>query len=130
MKRAVLSTDLHVSLPEKNLHKNTCNVLLMTDGSCSIYKQQLTSVAPDSITEDSPCFSLTFCKSFSFHQVILWGRTEKCLKETSEEISLSGTECHYFLCDVANREEVYKQAKVVREKVRRAVSYSERYSST
>lgn len=51
-------------------------------------------------------------------QVILWGRTEKCLKETAEEISLSGTECHYFLCDVANREEVYKQAKVVREKVR------------
>lgn len=50
-------------------------------------------------------------------KVILWGRTEKCLKETAEEITLSGTECHYFLCDVANREEVYKQAKVVREKV-------------
>ncbi|KAI3369795.1 hypothetical protein L3Q82_024623 [Scortum barcoo] len=49
-------------------------------------------------------------------KVILWGRTEKCLKETAEEICLSGTECHYFLCDVANREEVYKQAKVVREK--------------
>lgn len=49
--------------------------------------------------------------------MILWGRTEKCLKETAEEISHSGTECHYFLCDVANREEVYKQAKVVREKV-------------
>uniref|UniRef100_G3NKP2 Short-chain dehydrogenase/reductase 3 n=1 Tax=Gasterosteus aculeatus aculeatus TaxID=481459 RepID=G3NKP2_GASAC len=49
--------------------------------------------------------------------VILWGRTEKCLKETAEEISLSGTECHYLVCDVANREEVYKQAKVVREKV-------------
>lgn len=29
-----------------------------------------------------------------------------------------GTECHYFMCDVANREEVYKQAKVVREKVK------------
>lgn len=52
-----------------------------------------------------------------FCQVIFWGRTEKCLKETAEEISLSGTECHYFLCDVANREEVYKQAMVVREKV-------------
>lgn len=51
-------------------------------------------------------------------QVILWGRTEKCLKETAEEISLSGTDCQYFLCDVANREEVYRQAKVVREKVR------------
>ncbi|XP_030632818.1 short-chain dehydrogenase/reductase 3b [Chanos chanos] len=50
-------------------------------------------------------------------KLILWGRTEKCLKETCEEINLSGTECHYFLCDVANREEVYKQAKVVREKV-------------
>lgn len=50
--------------------------------------------------------------------MILWGRTEKCLKETAEEITLSGTECHYFVCDVANREEVYKQAKVVREKVR------------
>jgi short-chain dehydrogenase/reductase-3 len=50
--------------------------------------------------------------------VILWGRTERCLKETCEEISLTtGVECHYFLCDVANREEVYKQAKVVREKV-------------
>lgn len=50
-------------------------------------------------------------------KVILWGRTEKCLKDTAEEIRLSGTECHYFLCDVANREEVYKQAKVLREKV-------------
>lgn len=48
----------------------------------------------------------------------MWGRTERCLKETAEEISLAGTECHYFVCDVANREEVYKQAKVVREKVR------------
>ena len=52
-----------------------------------------------------------------FLQVILWGRTEKCLKDTATEISLSGTECHYFLCDVANREEVYRQAKVLREKV-------------
>ncbi|KAG7478405.1 hypothetical protein MATL_G00080740 [Megalops atlanticus] len=51
------------------------------------------------------------------HKLILWGRTEKCLKETCEEISLSGTECHYFLCDVGNREEVYQQAKLVREKV-------------
>ncbi|KAI7795121.1 short-chain dehydrogenase/reductase 3b [Triplophysa rosa] len=50
-------------------------------------------------------------------KIILWGRTEKCLKEACEEITTMGTECHYFVCDVANREEVYKQAKVVREKV-------------
>lgn len=50
--------------------------------------------------------------------MILWGRTEKTLKETAEEIALSGTESHYFQCDVANKEEVYKQAKLVREKVR------------
>ncbi|XP_051957905.1 short-chain dehydrogenase/reductase 3b [Xyrauchen texanus] len=50
-------------------------------------------------------------------KLILWGRTEKCLQEACEEIGLLGTECHYFVCDVANREEVYKQAKVVREKV-------------
>ncbi|XP_063070904.1 short-chain dehydrogenase/reductase 3b [Engraulis encrasicolus] len=50
-------------------------------------------------------------------KLILWGRTEKCLKEAAEEICQSGTECHYFICDVANREEVYRQAKVVREKV-------------
>uniref|UniRef100_A0A8C2JDM5 Short-chain dehydrogenase/reductase 3 n=1 Tax=Cyprinus carpio TaxID=7962 RepID=A0A8C2JDM5_CYPCA len=50
-------------------------------------------------------------------KLILWGRTEKCLKEACEDIALMGTECHYFVCDVANREEVYKQAKVVREKV-------------
>ncbi|KPP77113.1 short-chain dehydrogenase/reductase 3-like [Scleropages formosus] len=49
--------------------------------------------------------------------VILWGRTERCLKETCEEISLMGTECHYFVCDVGNREEVYQQAKALREKV-------------
>lgn len=60
--------------------------------------------------------------------MILWGRTEKCLKETAEEISVSGTECHYFLCDVANREEVYKQAKVVREKVHQFL-YSEAFSA-
>ncbi|XP_077059739.1 short-chain dehydrogenase/reductase 3b [Siphateles boraxobius] len=59
-------------------------------------------------------------KEFAFRgakKLILWGRTEKCLKEACEEITLMGTECHYFVCDVANREEVYKQAKVVREKV-------------
>lgn len=50
-------------------------------------------------------------------KLILWGRTEKCLKETAEEIRMAGTECHYFVCDVANREEVYQQAKAVREKV-------------
>ncbi|XP_054857565.1 short-chain dehydrogenase/reductase 3 [Eublepharis macularius] len=50
-------------------------------------------------------------------KVILWGRTEKCLKETTEEIRAMGTECHYFICDVGNREEVYQQAKAVREKV-------------
>ncbi|KAA0707636.1 Short-chain dehydrogenase/reductase 3 [Triplophysa tibetana] len=50
-------------------------------------------------------------------KLILWGRTEKCLKEACEEITTMGTECHYFVCDVANREEVYKQAMVVREKV-------------
>lgn len=50
-------------------------------------------------------------------QIILWGRTEKCLKETMEEIRMMGTECHYFICDVGNREEVYQQAKAVREKV-------------
>ncbi|XP_077314501.1 short-chain dehydrogenase/reductase 3 [Lithobates pipiens] len=50
-------------------------------------------------------------------KVIIWGRTEKCLKETAEEIRQRGTECHYFVCDVGNREEVYQQAKSVREKV-------------
>lgn len=30
---------------------------------------------------------------------------------------MMGTECHYFICDVGNREEVYQQAKAVREKV-------------
>lgn len=38
-----------------------------------------------------------------------------------------GTECHYFVCDVANREEVYKQAKVVREKVCPIISYPEEF---
>ncbi|NXF55771.1 DHRS3 reductase, partial [Oceanites oceanicus] len=38
-------------------------------------------------------------------KIILWGRTEKCLKETTEEIRMMGTECHYFICDVGNREE-------------------------
>lgn len=63
--------------------------------------------------------SSTLTKSFLL-QIILWGRTEKCLKETTEEIRMMGTECHYFICDVGNREEVYRQAKAVREKVGRA----------
>ncbi|XP_035977104.1 short-chain dehydrogenase/reductase 3 isoform X1 [Halichoerus grypus] len=50
-------------------------------------------------------------------KIVLWGRTEKCLKETMEEIRQMGTECHYFICDVGNREEVYQTAKAVREKV-------------
>nr|XP_058901810.1 short-chain dehydrogenase/reductase 3 isoform X1 [Kogia breviceps] len=54
---------------------------------------------------------------FSAPPIVLWGRTEKCLKETTEEIRQMGTECHYFICDVGNREEVYQTAKAVREKV-------------
>lgn len=61
--------------------------------------------------------SLLFTDAIVFLQIILWGRTEKCLKETTEEIRATGTECHYFICDVGNREEVYRQAKAVREKV-------------
>lgn len=38
-----------------------------------------------------------------------------------------GTECHYFVCDVANREEVYKQAKIVREKVCPIILYPEEF---
>ncbi|MEE6483515.1 hypothetical protein FKM82_013580 [Ascaphus truei] len=50
-------------------------------------------------------------------KIILWGRTDKCLMETAEEIKQMGSECYYFICDVGNREEVYQQAKAVREKV-------------
>ncbi|NWI05291.1 DHRS3 reductase, partial [Tichodroma muraria] len=47
-------------------------------------------------------------------QIILWGRTEKCLKETTEEIRMMGTECHYFICDVGNREEErYRLSQVI-----------------
>jgi hypothetical protein len=60
------------------------------------------------------CLSRAVIHSF---QIVLWGRTEKCLKETTEEIRQLGTECHYFICDVGNREEVYQTAKAVREKV-------------
>uniref|UniRef100_J3S555 Short-chain dehydrogenase/reductase 3 n=1 Tax=Crotalus adamanteus TaxID=8729 RepID=J3S555_CROAD len=50
-------------------------------------------------------------------KIILWGRTEKCLQEATQEIGAMGAEGHYFVCDIANREEVYQQAKAVREKV-------------
>uniref|UniRef100_A0A8C5WRR7 Short-chain dehydrogenase/reductase 3 n=1 Tax=Laticauda laticaudata TaxID=8630 RepID=A0A8C5WRR7_LATLA len=50
-------------------------------------------------------------------KIVLWGRTEKCLREATQEVQAMGTEGHYFICDVANREEVYRQAKAVREKV-------------
>ncbi|XP_041062556.1 short-chain dehydrogenase/reductase 3-like isoform X1 [Carcharodon carcharias] len=50
-------------------------------------------------------------------KIIIWGRTEECLKEACEEIRSLGVECHYFVCDVGNKEEVYQQAKAVREKV-------------
>lgn len=73
--------------------------------------------------------SFLIVKNLFVCKVILWGRTEKCLKETAEEISLSGAECHYFVCDVANREEVYKQAKVVREKVQYLSIYEWNYCS-
>ncbi|MEE6483516.1 hypothetical protein FKM82_013580 [Ascaphus truei] len=53
----------------------------------------------------------------NIYDIILWGRTDKCLMETAEEIKQMGSECYYFICDVGNREEVYQQAKAVREKV-------------
>ena len=61
--------------------------------------------------------AITCSAPLSSFQIVLWGRTEKCLKETTEEIRQMGTECHYFICDVGNREEVYQTAKAVREKV-------------
>ncbi|KAL7978593.1 hypothetical protein Chor_005575 [Crotalus horridus] len=45
------------------------------------------------------------------------GARKKCLQEATQEIGAMGAEGHYFVCDVANREEVYQQAKAVREKV-------------
>ncbi|XP_012662804.1 short-chain dehydrogenase/reductase 3 isoform X2 [Otolemur garnettii] len=62
-------------------------------------------------------------------KIVLWGRTEKCLKETTEEIQQMGTECHYFICDVGNREEVYQTAKAVREKNSPAVALSPSHKS-
>ncbi|XP_072334511.1 short-chain dehydrogenase/reductase 3b isoform X2 [Scyliorhinus torazame] len=53
-------------------------------------------------------------------KIIIWGRTEKCLKEACDEIRSLGVECHYFVCDVGNKEAVYQQAKAVREKTTKA----------
>lgn len=63
-------------------------------------------------------------------KLVLWGRTEKCLKETTEEIRQMGTECHYFICDVGNREEVYQMAKAVREKVSQPLPATEARDSS
>ncbi|GCC35156.1 short-chain dehydrogenase/reductase 3-like [Chiloscyllium punctatum] len=60
--------------------------------------------------------ALEFAKQGA-RKIIIWGRTERCLKEACEEIQSLGVECHYFVCDVGNKEEVYQQAKAVREKV-------------
>ncbi|XP_068172480.1 short-chain dehydrogenase/reductase 3b [Antennarius striatus] len=111
--------------------RSTWRVLLFpVQMFCSIVRAGLLSVLPRSrkdltqdlvlVTGGGRGIGRHLAKEFArqgCRKVILWGRTEKCLKETAEEISLSGTECHYFVCDVANREEVYKQAKAVREKV-------------
>ncbi|KAF7237606.1 Short-chain dehydrogenase/reductase 3, partial [Varanus komodoensis] len=67
--------------------------------------------------DKAACKNIRKRKASKTCKIIIWGRTEKYLKETTEEIRAMGTECHYFICDVGNREEVYRQAKAVREKV-------------
>ena len=69
------------------------------------------------MNHDRFLYDHVFSTAILSFQIVLWGRTEKCLKETTEEIRQMGTECHYFICDVGNREEVYQTAKAVREKV-------------
>ncbi|XP_006005249.1 short-chain dehydrogenase/reductase 3b [Latimeria chalumnae] len=89
---------------------------------CLLFPARLRDLAGDTvlITGGGRGIGRHIAKEFAKQgakRVIIWGRTEKCLKETSEEIKMTGTECHYFVCDVGNREEVYQQAKAVREKV-------------
>ncbi|XP_032824210.1 short-chain dehydrogenase/reductase 3 [Petromyzon marinus] len=50
-------------------------------------------------------------------KVVLWGRTESCLRDACHAVRSLGTECHYTVCDVANREQVYREARAVRDKV-------------
>uniref|UniRef100_A0A8C4WQJ4 Short-chain dehydrogenase/reductase 3 n=1 Tax=Eptatretus burgeri TaxID=7764 RepID=A0A8C4WQJ4_EPTBU len=50
-------------------------------------------------------------------KVVLWGRTEETLRTTCAEVRQAGSDCWYFVCDVADRHAVYRQAQVTRQKV-------------
>uniref|UniRef100_A0A8C4Q1D3 Short-chain dehydrogenase/reductase 3 n=1 Tax=Eptatretus burgeri TaxID=7764 RepID=A0A8C4Q1D3_EPTBU len=50
-------------------------------------------------------------------EVVLWGRTEETLRTTCAEVRQAGSDCWYFVCDVADRHAVYRQAQVTRQKV-------------
>ncbi|XP_053137117.1 short-chain dehydrogenase/reductase 3 isoform X1 [Hemicordylus capensis] len=96
--------------------------LVLKAALCALLPARLRDLSADSvlITGGGRGIGRFLAREFAkrgARKIILWGRTEKCLKETAEEIRTMGTECHYFICDVGNREEVYRQAKAVREKV-------------
>ena len=40
-------------------------------------------------------------------QIVLWGRTEKSLQQTAEEVREMGVKCSYMICDVSKSQEIY-----------------------
>lgn len=60
--------------------------------------------------------ALEFAK-FRPEHIVIWGRKELWLKKTAEDIQNLGVKSTYHVCDVSNRELIYKKAKEVQESV-------------
>ncbi|XP_071147207.1 short-chain dehydrogenase/reductase 3-like [Mytilus edulis] len=49
--------------------------------------------------------------------IILWGRKEEPLQKTTEDVQNLGVSCSYFVCDVCDRELVYKTGEEIKNSI-------------
>ncbi|XP_022335580.2 short-chain dehydrogenase/reductase 3-like [Crassostrea virginica] len=60
--------------------------------------------------------ALEFAKHNPKH-IVLWGRTEKSLQQTAEEVRELGVKCSYMICDVSKSQEIYNNYADIKKKI-------------
>lgn len=88
---------MFVPTPRKNIADD---VILITGGGRGIGRQM----------------AIKFAKHRPRH-IVLLGRNETPLKETEKDVQSLGVQCTYYICDVCNRDLVYKIAEDIKQNI-------------